>query len=102
MKTLKIFTILISSLFCISLFAQTVECGTMISDADLNLLRTSTIALRSTSSINDEIRHFPIQHHIVRRTNGYGGLSASALHQIIEELNNAYKGANIQFTLVTI
>lgn len=96
-KTTLIFVI--SSLLCLEVFAQTLECGTVVSDDDMELLSNANNNnnARSGPPSNSQVRYFPVRHHIVSRTDGTGGLSSSVPKQIIRELNEAYRDANIQF-----
>ena len=74
---------------------QDLACGTVISKNDVSSLqqfKSARLAIPSTQT-----RYFPIQHHIVRRSDGVGGLSTSAIEQIMAELNDSFSGANIQF-----
>lgn len=80
----------------IQLIAQVTGCGTGSNKHDLRMLNqynTRSFLKRRVSSI----KYFPVKHHIIRRNNGTGGLSISEVPNLIEELNNAYYAANIQF-----
>lgn len=96
----KLFFILLSLLLFHPLSSQTSECGTQVSDEWYQYLldyqqkkRQGDIQLMNA----DEIIYFPICHHIVRQSNGTGGLATSSLDVIMDELNAKYKNAGIQF-----
>ncbi len=77
--------------------AQELQCGTIITDDDLLQLSQARIAQVLTVGATSEIKHFAVQHHIVRKSDGTGGLSPSVIPQIMDELNEQFAAANIQF-----
>jgi hypothetical protein len=79
------------------LFAQQLECGTITTESDMLQLKQFINSRPTTKSATTGIRYFPVQHHIVQPTGIGYILSPTDLAQIIEELNVAFVGANIQF-----
>jgi len=74
-------------------------CGTEFSKEQIDYLKETSDARRNFSRDmkKNATRYVPIINHIVRRTNGTGGLSIGVLNAALNELNAAYEAANIQF-----
>ena len=70
----KLLTILLISLFNFTSFSQIQECGTVASQAQIDYL-TQTRNDRENWNRPEMIINLPVQHHIVRETNGTGGLN---------------------------
>jgi hypothetical protein len=95
--------LLIMTTLCVwNIEAQTNECGLVISAEDSVQIKefkstmAASVRAKRIASSND-IRSFPLQHHIVRTSAGSGGLSANVIPQIVSELNSTYINSNIQF-----
>ncbi len=74
-------------------------CGTVVTQAQLNYLN-QTLAQRQSFDFKAQravVTSFPVQNHVVRQSNGSGGLSASQLASVMADLNAYYINANIQF-----
>jgi hypothetical protein len=104
MKKIKLFLLTISILCVFDFFAQSQECALIVSAEDSVLLKEFKSAMKTSirnsriaTHTSNVIKDFPLQHHIVRTSNGSGGLSASAISQIEQELNAAYISAGIHF-----
>lgn len=85
------------SLLFSNLYAQELPCGTTISEDDLSAMRQESSNEQTTISISSEIQYFAVTHHIVRRTDGTGGVSGITPELAIEYLNSAFQETNIRF-----
>jgi len=45
----------------------------------------------------DDVLHFPVMHHVLRRSDGTGGPSIATIENAMERLNDFYAEGNIQF-----
>ncbi len=110
MKQLVIITIFI--LFQVSVFGQSNNpCGTQLSQDDYNSIKTTLLergSIGETKNISNNIS--PIQTtirvklkaHIIRRSNGTGGLSNLNFQQSIQQLQADYVQANIRFEMCEV
>ena len=83
-------------LFIFTSFSQTQECGTVASQAQIDYL-TQTRNDRENWNSPEMIINLPVQHHIVRETNGTGGLDPNDIPIIMGIMNTYYANANISF-----
>jgi len=80
-------------------FGQAPGCGTIPTQEEIEYLN-QTEEERQAFSYDIEDREpiqIPIVNHIIRQSNGTGGLSTQELNDAIQNLNNFYAQANIQF-----
>ncbi len=99
MKNYLILTILCSLLMSYMAFGQAPTCGAIPTQEDIDYL-TETREMRQAFSDNIQNRaaiQIPITNHIVRQSNGTGGLSNAQLATAMQELNNFYAQAGIEF-----
>ena len=97
-----------------NLFSQSINeigCATETSKETLEFYKSIRSELKKTESSflskssSSKARHdikfeeIPIKAHIIRNSNGDNGLSADALNQSIDDLNDIFKKAFIQFVL---
>ena len=80
----------------LTIYSQTQECGTVASPAQINLLNQTRTA-RENWNRPEMIINLPVQHHIVRETNGTGGLDPNDIPTIMGIMNTYYANANISF-----
>ena len=83
-------------LFIFTSFSQTQECGTVASQAQIDYL-TQTRNDRENWNSPEMIINLPVQHHIVRETNGTGGLDSNNIPIIMGIMNTYYSNASIFF-----
>lgn len=102
MKNLLSLIALIS--FQFSIYSQNItplqECGTILTpeqEVALDKQNSAREAFMNDKSRQKTTLFIPVQHHIVRRTNGTGGLSPSDIAKIMQELNHYYSAANIVY-----
>ncbi|MBP5370448.1 MAG: hypothetical protein J6Y55_00825 [Bacteroidales bacterium] len=91
----RLFLNIIVSMFVLVGYSQDLKCGFPYSDADIVALKAHKNDM--TKSVSNVVRYFPIQHHIIRHSDGTGGLSPSSIAQIEQNLNEIYASANVQF-----
>ena len=100
MKNYLILTILCSFLMSYMSFGQPIpECGTIPLQEEIEYLN-QTEHLRQAFSYdiqNREPIQIPIVNHIVRQSNGTGGLTTQELATAIQGLNDFYAAVDIQF-----
>ena len=77
-------------------FAQNYWCGTQATQQQINYL-TQTKSERQNWNKSKSIIWIPVQHHIVRESNGTGGLDITSLQSIMDTLNAYFIHADIQF-----
>lgn len=76
------------------------DCGTKISAQTRSFMRAQRPQLRSFDrAMPRGIRDFPVVAHIVRRSNGLGGLSQQQLESAINKVNQHFVGANVRFII---
>lgn len=98
MKHLILFSGFLFFSFCA--VSQTAQCGTKMTKETLELLKKTEDSLKlksKTGRILSGTTYFMVQHHIVRKSNGREGLSSDVLPKIIEDMNKAFLGSDIQF-----
>ncbi|TXC82111.1 T9SS type A sorting domain-containing protein [Luteibaculum oceani] len=83
------------------IYAQelTEECGSKMSPAQEQIF-LSTLKSRQQFTVDftqKSQRSLPVQHHIIRRSNGTGGLDPAEIPNLMNELNTYYANANIDF-----
>jgi len=91
MKT-KIILLLLT--IVISQFTFSQECGTPINKPNLDY----GLQRQATQTLNEGPYCVTIKFHIVRQSNGTGGLNPSNLSTIIDNLNEVYNSQNIFIT----
>lgn len=79
-------TIILFLFYSSFLVAQEFVCGITITSDDIEAQKEFVNSLKST--INSEIRYFPIQAHIIRDSNGEGGISESTVEFQISLLSS--------------
>ena len=77
-------------------FSQTQECATVPTQSQIDYL-TQTRSARENWNGPEMIISLPVQHHIVRETNGTGGLDPNDIPIIMGIMNTYYANANISF-----
>ena len=86
------------------------NCGTKVPLEVANLLKKEVIQtqkklqkikdqLFESKSRNQMMDFVPIKAHIIRKSNGSGGLTAQQLNEAIDAVNKIYAPANMQFGL---
>ena len=98
-----LFLILAFALIGYNVNGQSFECGTQISDEEVqdlldNRKRTTNKILKSS---NVEL-HVAIRAHIVSDNSGNGGIPETDIDLVIDELNSNFAQANMRFTLCDI
>lgn len=90
-------------LFCAAListlssYAQPIsDCGTL-PDPEYDQYRAKYIKTKFYKQGDCDIQSVPIKAHIIRTSNGEGGLSETDLYAAVDALNESYKPANLQF-----
>lgn len=75
------------------------ECGTIATPQQINHMdKTKTQRENYTAHLEDRaLTMVPIQIHIVRRTNGTGGLTAAQITTLIDDANVNYTNSNMEF-----
>ena len=91
-------TFLLTLMFCsIVLTAQEIApCGTIATPEQIQYLN-ETREIRQQHRMNTNITWIPVQVHVIRKTDGTGGLSIYNVDQLMGALNLEYRSANIQF-----
>ena len=92
-----IFVLLISSQFT---FAQNQECGTHISAKDaakLEAFYQEHQSMATAQDSEDTIVYYPVQHVILRKSDGTGGLNPNQIPNLMDLLNSYYINAGLQF-----
>jgi len=98
----KLFTIILAFLlFTKTNYAQ-ITCGTQIDDATAQYLMSELDEVQhfiqqNSTLKNTAIYQLPIQIHIVRQSNGTGGMTAAQADQSITDLNTDFADAGIEF-----
>ncbi len=97
----SIITLLVFLLFTKTNHAQ-IACGTQINDATAEYLMSELDEVQHFIQQNSELKNastylFPIQIHIVRQSDGTGGITAAEANQSIIELNTNFADAGIEF-----
>ncbi len=96
----------IIALLALSLFAKInyaqIACGTQIDDATAEYLMSELDEVQHFIQQNSALKNastylLPIQIHIVRQSNGTGGMTATQANQSITQLNADFAGAGIEF-----
>ena len=77
-------------------FGQEPKCGTLLT-AEQSSYLARTRLLRNNWSQQKAILNIPVQHHIVRQSNGNGGLTTNHIDNIMTTVNNYYSNSDIQF-----
>ncbi|OAV71888.1 Pregnancy-associated plasma protein-A [Bacteroidales bacterium Barb4] len=77
-------------------FSQTDKCGTVVKGDASDLRSLSSITIEPLPA-NENIKYFPIKHHIVRKSDGTGGLNVSDIDKVMQELNDKYEKAYVKF-----
>ena len=72
------------------------DCGTIPTQQQLDYL-TQTRTARQNWNQAEVIIWLPIQHHVVRESNGTGGLTAGDISFVMNELNTYYLNSDVQF-----
>lgn len=89
--------IFFSSLF--SLFSQDLVCGTIATEKDIEFLKDLKIGNANRTGARAGVISIAISAHIVRTTEGTGGLTERELKLAIEDVNEIYKLTNMEFFL---
>lgn len=102
-KSLVLLSILFFSLN-INTFSQTSEqsielpCVTEITPQQLDYLQRTESARKAYHHLgNKAVIYIPVQHHIVRRSNGTGGLTAGDIDVIMQTINFYYSNIDLVF-----
>ena len=95
MKTKNLLLTLILFVF-ISTNLKSQDCGTIPTQQQLDYL-TQTRTARQNWNQAEVIIWLPIQHHVVRESNGTGGLTTGDISFVMNALNTYYINSNVQF-----
>jgi PKD repeat protein len=89
--------LLICLIISLKSFAQEEECGTIVTPENIEFLKNKFS--QSTLMSNDELSliRIPITPHIIRKSDGSGGLGENAFQAAIFNVNNYYKNSGIEF-----
>lgn len=103
MRRLVFYTLLVAGLISSS-FSQNTECGTTISQKEIDYIN-STLSERISAGVahapaNETEKFIAITAHIVRQSDGTGGLNENQLTDAIEYLNESYELLNMTFFLI--
>ncbi|WP_445737492.1 T9SS type A sorting domain-containing protein [Mariniflexile sp.] len=110
-STLLIFTIFFSFTVHISAQNEQASCGTVTSSESLNYFNSikpqlkkyeeTFMQMRSSKSTSKTrtINSIPIKAHVIRASNGTGGICDADLNNAISELNTVFAGAFMEFFL---
>ena len=77
-------------------FSQEPECGTLLTTEQSSYLERTRL-LRNNWTQQETILNIPVQHHVIRQSNGNGGLNQIHIDNIINTVNNYYSNSDIQF-----
>jgi hypothetical protein len=85
-------------LLCLPMIAlgQEPECGTLLTTEQSNYLSRTSL-LRSNWTQQEAILNIPVQHHVIRQSNGNGGMNQLHLDDIMNTVNSYYSNSDIQF-----
>ena len=72
------------------------ECGTIATQSQIDYL-TQTSNARKNWNGPEMLVYLPIQHHIVRESDGTGGLDSTNIPIMMSIMNSYYSNANIAF-----
>ncbi len=97
--TMRIYLLIISLIFSvITLDVQAQLCGTHPTDEQIEQLKSRRKARQNAEHLkNNAIIQIPIVNHIIRMDDGTGGLTLQQLDDVIQELNDFYSQAEIEF-----
>ncbi len=95
---LSTFFLLLFSFFFFNSSAQ-FPCGTLADKKQISELQKFHHEYEMKKSHSDETYYVPIKIHIIRNTNGTGGLSEQKFYKELDSVNYFYKNAKIQFNL---
>ncbi len=85
------------------LHAQLQPCATVVTQRQLELLRDFHPDVRSGGRMADvPVQNVAISAHLIRRTDGTGGMTEQELNDAMDVLNNYYSHANLAFFLAGI
>jgi len=111
---LSIFSFLVLQSISFSVWAQDDSqpvCGTVTTIKDLELFKelkpvfkkyeTTFVTSKSTNTKTGSISksYIPIKAHVIRNSNGKGGIEVYELEEAINDLNNSFSGAFLEFFL---
>ena len=95
-KNIKSLFLAFSIFFSLDVSSQNFGCGT-IADSNQIEYMSRDLTNRQNWDQPESVRLFPIKNHVVRRSDGSGGLNQSDITDMIKVLNDYYINANIQF-----
>ena len=111
-STYRIYVVTLCALLCVNLsFGQDDECGLHTNEEEYRLYfqgikkKSRILEQDFLNNRQDQSRSFnvvtslPIKAHIIRNTNGSGGLSESQLNDAIATMNGYYANAGLEFFL---
>ena len=78
-----------------NLYSQKLECNLKLINNSVINIPKANIAYKNNS--NNETLYFRIQHHIIRKSNGTGGISQDNIDMAMEDLNNGFFNSKIRF-----
>lgn len=95
---MKIIYLLVLLGFALPSHAQ--DCGSRVKPQQVNYMRGFEEQLRGfDGALTRGIRDFPLKVHVLRRSDGTGGLSEQQVRTVLERTNQLYVLANIRFVL---
>ena len=89
-------------------YGQEVECGTIISpeaatilDGPRSSFKRGLLEFEMSDFLeeNREIYRIPIQAHVIRKSDGSGGITTTEIEESIARANDDYESMNMQFFL---
>lgn len=84
------------------LMGQTQECGTPLTQAQINYM-DATRSIRDAVDLNNfDQLNIPLVAHVIRRSDGTGGLSTANLNIAMGQMNTAFSQLDVQFDLCTV
>ncbi|MCD8455227.1 hypothetical protein LNJ08_12580 [Tenacibaculum finnmarkense genomovar ulcerans] len=91
----SLYGIIIMLLLTQNLYSQKLECNLKLINNNVINISKANIVNRKNSS--NEILYFRIQHHIIRKSNGTGGISQDNIDTAMEDLNKDFLNSKIRF-----
>ena len=77
-------------------FSQEPDCETLLTTEQSSYLERTRL-LRNNWTQQETILNIPVQHHVIRQSNGNGGMNQNHIDNIMNTVNNYYSNSDIQF-----
>ncbi len=78
---------------------QIIECGSTPSPEQIKHMSNYNVLMQQHIASNKQIIDVPVLPHIIKQSNGAGGISASDVIKEIDSANSYYAAANIRFVI---